>query len=64
MAIDRRNLKVLANFCSAAADAMAFTLMRTAHSAFVKGNRGFFLPGGDARGAGLRQSAAIRCALV
>ncbi len=41
MAIDRRNLKVLANFCAAAADAMAFTLMRTAHSAFVKETEDF-----------------------
>lgn len=41
MAVDRRNLKVLANFCSAAADAMAFTLMRTAHSAFVKETEDF-----------------------
>lgn len=41
MAIDRRNLKVLANFCSAAADAMSFTLMRTAHSAFVKETEDF-----------------------
>lgn len=41
MAIDHRNLKVLANFCSAAADAMAFTLMRTAHSAFVKETEDF-----------------------
>lgn len=41
MTIDRRNLKVLANFCSATADAMAFTLMRTAHSAFVKETEDF-----------------------
>jgi N-methylhydantoinase B len=41
MMIDRRNLKVLANFCAAAADAMAFTLMRTAHSAFVKETEDF-----------------------
>jgi N-methylhydantoinase B len=41
MEIDRRNLKVLANFCSAAADAMAYTLMRTAHSAFVKETEDF-----------------------
>ncbi len=41
MAIDRRNIKVLANFCGAAADAMAFTLMRTAHSAFVKETEDF-----------------------
>ncbi|MEG3131024.1 hypothetical protein SC171_23760 [Pantoea cypripedii] len=32
MAIDGRNLQTLANYCAAAADAMAFTLMRTAHS--------------------------------
>lgn len=41
MAVDRSNLKVLSNFCSAAADAMAFTLMRTAHSAFVKETEDF-----------------------
>jgi N-methylhydantoinase B len=41
MVVDRRNLKVLANFCAAAADAMAFTLMRTAHSAFVKETEDF-----------------------
>ncbi|WP_233253352.1 hypothetical protein [Paracoccus binzhouensis] len=29
MVVDQRNLFVLANFCAAAADAMAFTLMRT-----------------------------------
>ncbi len=39
--IDARNLQVLANFCGAAADAMAFTLMRTAHSAFVKETEDF-----------------------
>lgn len=36
-----RSLQVLANFCGAAADAMAFTLMRTAHSAFVKETEDF-----------------------
>jgi N-methylhydantoinase B len=36
-----RSLQVLANFCAAAADAMAFTLMRTAHSAFVKETEDF-----------------------
>lgn len=41
MAIDSRNLQVLANFCCAAADAMAFTLMRTAHSSFVKETEDF-----------------------
>lgn len=41
MTIDSRNLQVLANFCGAAADAMAFTLMRTAHSSFVKETEDF-----------------------
>lgn len=41
MAIDLHNLQVLANHCSAAADAMAFTLMRTAHSSFVKETEDF-----------------------
>lgn len=39
--IDARSLQVLANFCGAAADAMAFTLMRTAHSAFIKETEDF-----------------------
>jgi N-methylhydantoinase B len=41
MAIDGRNLQVLVNYCTAAADAMAYTLMRTAHSAFVKETEDF-----------------------
>ncbi|WP_333610080.1 hydantoinase B/oxoprolinase family protein [Pantoea piersonii] len=41
MAIDGRNLQILANYCAAAADAMAFTLMRTAHSTFVKETEDF-----------------------
>lgn len=41
MAIDGRNLQILANHCAAAADAMAFTLMRTAHSTFVKETEDF-----------------------
>ncbi|MBJ3778552.1 hydantoinase B/oxoprolinase family protein [Acuticoccus mangrovi] len=41
MAVDQRNLSVLANFCGAAADAMAYTLMRTAHSAFIKETEDF-----------------------
>jgi N-methylhydantoinase B len=41
MPIDRANLQVLANYCAAAADAMAFTLMRTAHSTFVKETEDF-----------------------
>ncbi len=41
MAIDGRNIQILANYCAAAADAMAFTLMRTAHSTFVKETEDF-----------------------
>ena len=41
MAIDGRNLQILANYCAAAADAMAFTLMRTAHSTFIKETEDF-----------------------
>lgn len=41
MSIDRRSLQILANHCAAAADAMAFTLMRTAHSTFVKETEDF-----------------------
>jgi len=41
VAIDGRNLQILANYCAAAADAMAFTLMRTAHSTFVKETEDF-----------------------
>jgi N-methylhydantoinase B len=41
MAIDKRNLQILANYCEAAADAMAYTLMRTAHSTFVKETEDF-----------------------
>ena len=41
MAFDKRNLQVLANYCAAAADAMAYTLMRTAYSAFVKETEDF-----------------------
>ena len=41
MAVDRATLQVLANYCAAAADAMAFTLMRTAHSTFVKETEDF-----------------------
>lgn len=41
MPIDRRSLQILADHCGAAADAMAFTLMRTAHSTFVKETEDF-----------------------
>lgn len=41
MSIDSGNLQILANYCAAAADAMAFTLMRTAHSTFVKETEDF-----------------------
>ncbi len=41
MAIDRLNLQILAHHCAAAAEAMAYTLMRTAHSTFVKETEDF-----------------------
>ena len=41
MPIDRRSLRILIDHCGAAADAMAFTLMRTAHSTFVKETEDF-----------------------
>ena len=41
MPIDRLSLQILANHCAAAAEAMAYTLMRTAHSTFVKETEDF-----------------------
>jgi len=41
MAITGQNLQILMNHCAAAADAMAFTLMRTAHSTFIKETEDF-----------------------
>ncbi len=41
MPIDRRSLRILIDHCGAAADAMAFTLMRTAHSTFIKETEDF-----------------------
>lgn len=41
MAIDRTTLKILANYAVAAAESMAYTLMRTAYSTFVKETEDF-----------------------
>lgn len=41
MTLDRTNLQVLANYCAAAAESMGWTLMRTAHSTFVKETEDF-----------------------
>ena len=41
MAIDKVTLGILANHCAAAAESMAFTLYRTAHSSFVKETEDF-----------------------
>ena len=41
MAIDNVTLEILANHCAAAAESMAFTLYRTAHSTFVKETEDF-----------------------
>lgn len=39
--LDSSNLQVLANYCAAAAESMGWTLMRTAHSTFVKETEDF-----------------------
>ena len=41
MTIDNTTLQVLANYCAAAAESMGWTLMRTAHSTFVKETEDF-----------------------
>ena len=41
MRIDPVTLQILANYCAAAADSMGWTLMRTAHSTFVKETEDF-----------------------
>ena len=41
MAIDRVTLQILADHCAAAAESMAHTLLRTAHSTFVKETEDF-----------------------
>lgn len=40
-AVDNTTLQVLANYCAAAAESMGWTLMRTAHSTFVKETEDF-----------------------
>ena len=41
MSLDNTTLQVLANYCAAAAESMGWTLMRTAHSTFVKETEDF-----------------------
>ncbi len=41
MTIDKVTLEILGNHCAAAAESMAFTLLRTAHSTFVKESEDF-----------------------
>jgi N-methylhydantoinase B len=41
MKLDKTTLQVLANYCAAAAESMGWTLMRTAHSTFVKETEDF-----------------------
>ena len=41
MAIDKVTLEILKNHCRAAAESMAYTLHRTAHSTFVKETEDF-----------------------
>lgn len=44
MAFDTSGLQILANYCVAAAESMAHTLVRTAHSTFVKETEDFSAP--------------------
>lgn len=41
MSFDRSTLQIFSNYCVAAAESMAYTLVRTAHSAFVKETEDF-----------------------
>ncbi|OUJ11512.1 hydantoinase B/oxoprolinase family protein [Acetobacter okinawensis] len=41
MSMDQTNLQILANYCAAAAESMGWTLMRTAHSTFIKETEDF-----------------------
>jgi N-methylhydantoinase B len=41
MTFDKSVLQIFANYCVAAAESMAYTLVRTAHSAFVKETEDF-----------------------
>src|SRR5688500_5023395 len=50
MTIDKVTLQVLANHCRAAAENMAYTLYRTAHSTFVKETEDFTIALTDAVG--------------
>lgn len=50
MAIDKVTLQVLANHCRAAAENMAYTLYKTAHSTFVKETEDFTIALTDAGG--------------
>ena len=52
--MDKITMQVFANHMRAAAENMAYTLYRTAHSTFVKGNRGFHDPDPGSHWAGLR----------
>jgi len=41
MTFEKSTLQIFANYCTAAAESMAYTLMRTAHSAFIKETQDF-----------------------
>ncbi|WAH62025.1 hypothetical protein LZ023_36680 (plasmid) [Pseudomonas silvicola] len=43
MAFNTSGLQILANYCVAAAESMAHTLVRTAHSTFVKETEGLLM---------------------
>ena len=50
MSIDRATLRILANYAVAAAESMGWTLLRTAHSTFVKETEDFTIQILDANG--------------
>ncbi|RYF56559.1 MAG: hydantoin utilization protein B, partial [Comamonadaceae bacterium] len=41
MSFDKSTLQIFANYCVAAAESMAYTLIRTSHSAFIKETEDF-----------------------
>ena len=64
MAVDKVTLQILANHCRAAAESMAYTLYRTAHSTFVKETEDFTTGLTTPRGPDLRGPQGPRCHLV
>ena len=64
MKVDKVTLEILANHCRAAAESMAYTLYRTAHSTFVKETEDFTIQILDAAGRTGRRADGPRRDLV